>query len=127
MVDDDDLVRQMLADLLGAAGYTVRCAAHGGEILPHVREAGTPQLILLDLQMPVMSGWEFLRLQRSDAGLAPVPVVVLTADGPDAQSRARQQATAVLAKPIAAGALLTLVARLVPARARRSAASSYRR
>jgi DNA-binding response OmpR family regulator len=78
VVEDDSPIRLMLADLLADAGYTVAEAIDGFEALEHVRER-RPDLIVLDLMMPGMSGWEFLERSRGQLERANVPVIVLSA------------------------------------------------
>jgi CheY-like chemotaxis protein len=98
VVEDDDLTRDVLRLLLQRAGCRVTTAAHGREALACL-QAARPDLILLDLMMPVMSGWEFRERQRQDAALAAIPVVVLTAAA-DPESAAPLAAAAYLSKPV---------------------------
>jgi CheY-like chemotaxis protein len=101
IVDDEGSIRDMLRLFLSHNGYTVAEAANGAEALELLRQAPQlPDLILLDLMMPVMSGVEFRELQREDAALARIPVVVISA-AENLQDKAPQlQADAYLAKPI---------------------------
>ena len=69
----------MMAQLLALEGYETATAANGREALEYLRRHRTPKLILLDLMMPIMDGWEFRREQQLDASIANVPVVVLSA------------------------------------------------
>jgi CheY-like chemotaxis protein len=78
IVEDDDDVREMLAVLLRGESYDVMTATNGAEALEAMRQQ-RPCLVLLDLMMPVMNGWDFRRLQLSDPDLADVPVICLTA------------------------------------------------
>src|SRR4051812_4876455 len=80
VVEDDYSTREGLACLLGEE-FNVRCAAHGEEALQYLRGNPAPDLILLDLMMPVLSGWEFRRQQLQEPALSNIPVVVLTALG----------------------------------------------
>jgi CheY-like chemotaxis protein len=100
VVDDDPHLRQLLASSLGDEGYAVRTAPDGAAALDVVR-AWRPDLILLDLMMPTMNGWQFA---EAYGGQAPphAPVVVMTAAGPGAVQSARHLGTisAVLAKPL---------------------------
>ncbi|HEX7488066.1 MAG TPA: response regulator, partial [Anaeromyxobacteraceae bacterium] len=73
IVDDDRDIREGLADILGLAGYLVRTAANGKVALEEAQER-RPDLIILDLMMPVMSGWKFLEAQRRHPRLASIPV-----------------------------------------------------
>ena len=104
VVDDDASSRETLSDLLSQNGYSVASAENGRQALDYLRRS-TPALILLDLMMPVMSGWEFLALKKTEPRLEPLPVVVMTGSGlvddVDAQ--------AVLHKPIDFGVLIRTV------------------
>jgi CheY-like chemotaxis protein len=78
VVEDDLDTREMLQLALEGEGYEVVLAAHGGEGLASLQQA-RPCLILLDMMMPVMNGLEFLKAKESDAELATIPVVVVSA------------------------------------------------
>jgi CheY-like chemotaxis protein len=78
VVEDDHLIRQVIAEALEEEGFEVLEAANGKEALEALRQVH-PSLILLDLMMPVMNGWEFRRAQLEDPTLADIPVVVLSA------------------------------------------------
>jgi CheY-like chemotaxis protein len=80
VVDDDDGIQDALTDLLVFEGYRVKSARNGIEALELLRDAPTlPVVILLDLMMPVMDGFEFRTVQLSDPTLACIPVLILTA------------------------------------------------
>jgi two-component system chemotaxis response regulator CheY len=81
IVEDNEGTREALALLLQAAGYTTAEAANGRTALTFLHTHPAPRLILLDLMMPVMDGWEFLRERRKDPELARIPVVLFTAAG----------------------------------------------
>src|SRR5687767_10216683 len=97
VVDDDDEIRDALSGLLELEGYEVICASNGKEALD-LLEVRRPEVILLDLMMPVMDGWAFRARQKSDPRFADVPVVVLTAAG--VQAAKRVDANHVLHKPL---------------------------
>jgi CheY-like chemotaxis protein len=78
VVEDDHLIRQVIAEALEEEGFDVVEAANGKEALEALRSAH-PSLILLDLMMPVMNGWEFRRAQLADPHIADIPVIVLSA------------------------------------------------
>ena len=78
VVDDDSPIRVMLSDLLQDAGFGVLQAGDGNEALEHLR-VSRPDLIVLDLMLPGMSGWEFLDYAREQLDQAEIPVVVLSA------------------------------------------------
>jgi CheY-like chemotaxis protein len=107
VVDDDDDIREMIAEALVLNGYRVSTAPNGTVALEQAR-AHRLDLIILDLMMPVMNGWQFLEAQREDPDLATIPVVVVTATL-DAQV---ESASMLLRKPFDLDTLLTIVARL---------------
>ena len=79
IVDDDADVREMLSQFFSIEGYQVATARNGQEALDHLRQGELADLILLDLMMPVMDGWQFRVEQQRDPHLAPIPVVILSA------------------------------------------------
>jgi CheY-like chemotaxis protein len=81
VVDDETDIRQALAEVLTFEGYQVVDACDGQEALDKARQY-RPELVLLDLMMPRMNGWEFRRIQKDDRSLARIPVVVLSAISP---------------------------------------------
>lgn len=78
VVEDDSPIRSMLADLLADAGYVVLEAIDGYQAIEHLRER-RPDLIVLDLMLPGLSGWEFLERARDKLEQENVPVIVLSA------------------------------------------------
>jgi CheY-like chemotaxis protein len=109
IVEDDDLTRDALRSVLEAEGYAVATAANGREAYNFLLRNGRPGLILLDLMMPVMSGWEFRHEQKRDPGLARIPVVVCSAAGDLQQEVSLLGAAGYLQKPIEPGHLLDMV------------------
>lgn len=82
VVEDDDDLRELLAMILEKEGYRVLTAVHGGDALAVLAEAPeAPDLVLLDLLMPIMGGLEFRRRQLQDPRLAPIPVLILSGEG----------------------------------------------
>jgi two-component system, chemotaxis family, chemotaxis protein CheY len=80
VVDDDDDVREGLQSFLEAEGHSTHCAANGREALSLLRaEPEPPRLILLDLMMPVMSGWEVLVELDVDPLWREIPVAIMSA------------------------------------------------
>ena len=79
IVDDDADLRETLQMLLEPNGFQVATAANGRAALEHLRSGARPGLILLDLMMPQMNGWQFLEVARADASLASIPIVIMTA------------------------------------------------
>jgi CheY-like chemotaxis protein len=112
IIDDSADVRDTLAELLDITGYEVECAANGQEALGQLRAGVRPQLILLNLMMPVVNGWVFRQVQKQDPALASIPVVVMSAVE-DLPSYERDlEAVACLRKPVDVEELLATIARI---------------
>jgi CheY-like chemotaxis protein len=111
IVDDDRGIRESLAEVLKDEGYGVIEACDGYEALEHLRSGLSPCVILLDLMMPNMDGWQFhAELRRNDA-LARIPVVVLSADSDAHKKASSMSATEGLPKPLRVEQLLDAVGR----------------
>jgi len=110
IVEDDDGARAALGDIFDFEGYQVAACANGKEALDYLRSEPLPDLIVLDLQMPVMNGWQFRREQTKNAKLAAVPVIVITAF----QSAGDIDVAEVVHKPIDIERLLAVVRKLLP-------------
>src|SRR4051794_35353986 len=81
IVDDDFGIRGMLTTFLEDEGYQCETARNGQDALMQLQGSDNPPcIILLDLNMPIMTGWQFMQEQQKDPALAAVPVVVLSAD-----------------------------------------------
>ena len=111
VIDDDSQIRDTLTELLEQEGYVVAVFAAAKDALEHLRRSPAPGLILLDLAMPVMTGFAFRAQQRADPMLADIPVVVMTAGVYSRDKRAELAASDYLMKPFRLGRLLEVVAR----------------
>jgi CheY-like chemotaxis protein len=110
LIDDDLRFQQALTRALSIEGYDVECAANGAEGLEWLsRCTNLPELIVLDLAMPVINGWRFLAVRANDPRLARVPVVIISASVGNDERGALAGATAVLTKPFRIEALLDVV------------------
>ena len=78
VVEDHEFARKALAELLTTLGHDVIEASNGREALAVLARGARPDLILLDLLMPVMDGWEFMKRQRRDWRLCTIPTIVVT-------------------------------------------------
>lgn len=79
VVEDESDIREIFKLILEADGYRVETAANGQEALNCLKILPPPNLILLDLMMPVMNGWEFLQMRESMPQLKEIPIVVISA------------------------------------------------
>ena len=111
VVDDDAAIRDVVADILQMSDYPVKTAANGAEALDQIR-AELPAAVLLDLMMPVMDGWEFLRRCRSCGPCAGLPVVVMSAAHDAARVADALGAQGYLAKPFDMDKVLDVIERL---------------
>jgi CheY-like chemotaxis protein len=111
IVEDDVNLRETLGMILEDEGYRTAMVSNGREALNHLRSAPPPCLILLDLTMPVMTGWEFRIEQRRDPALAEIPVVVISAVASSAERINALDAAAYFRKPLDVDALLQTIAR----------------
>jgi CheY-like chemotaxis protein len=108
VVDDDAEIRESIADLLRDEGYQAATAAHGREALDQLREGARVDLIVLDLMMPVMDGWQFLDERARDPALKRIPVVLVSATPETLQP---PNTAAFIRKPMRLDDLLGAVAR----------------
>lgn len=110
LVEDDDDERDALAALLEQEDYRVLQAPNGAEALKLLEaEPGLCQLILLDLMMPIMNGWDFRKLQKRRAALANIPVVLMSAGAQIAFAVEDLDAAGFVAKPVEFSDLLQKV------------------
>ncbi|WP_437726085.1 response regulator [Sorangium sp. So ce861] len=118
VVEDDLDIRSILSQLLAFEGYEVEEAADGAEALALLRKDGPPALILLDLMMPIMDGWQLRAELQRDPVLSSVPVVIVSADVRAEQEASRLCVAGLLKKPLQIEPLLELVHRICGAPAR---------
>jgi len=114
VVDDDPDILEALVEILSAEGFDVDSARNGKEALDRLG-ARRADLILLDLMMPVMDGWEFAQQMRTRSEMASTPIVVLSADRNVASKSQDIRAVGYLAKPFELTDLLDLVRDKLPA------------
>jgi CheY-like chemotaxis protein len=116
IVEDDPATRESLSLMLNAEGYVVDEATDGNAALARSRSGLPPRLVILDLQMTGMDGWQFLCARQREPALAAVPVLVLTAargiDGPELRALGAKE---VLEKPAATEDVVAAVRHYCPA------------
>jgi two-component system cell cycle response regulator DivK len=110
-VDDHDDARELLAVIVEASGYRVATAANGREAVERARQT-RPDVIIMDLFMPVMDGYEAARALKSDPALASVPILAYTARSSPSDMDGGLFAGCCI-KPCAPGDLLGTVSRLL--------------
>jgi PAS domain S-box-containing protein len=108
VVEDDPDLRDVICQRLEHAGYGVVKKSDGAEALAYLHQVAPPSLILLDLTMPVMDGWEFLTEWDRDPALHAIPVLVLSGER-DVAERLSAFHVAAIAKPVAAEQLIRAV------------------
>ena len=103
IVEDEVTTRDALIELLGKDGREIVTVGDGQEAMEHLAKVPRPRVILLDLMMPRMDGWEFPRCQAADPSIANIPTIVLS--GSKLPAGAKHQ----LAKPVDVDRLRALV------------------
>lgn len=109
VIDDTAEIRNSLVMLLESEGFLVVTAENGREALTMLRGGLRPCLIVLDLTMPVMNGFEFRHEQRRDPTIADIPVIVTSAVSDPAEVAGHLDAKAYIQKPSEAAAFVALV------------------
>jgi signal transduction histidine kinase len=117
IVEDDPDIQNALSTLLESKGYAVERCVNGMDALQKLGSCVRPDVILLDLHLPVMDGWQFRAAQRRDALLAGIPVVAMSAD--DSAQAAAVHAEAYLRKPLQPNELIAAVERVLAEQERR--------
>lgn len=109
IVEDDVGIRECVVDLLTAQGFAPVAATNGSEALHLLREEhAAPAFILLDLMMPVMSGWQFREAQLADHSISSIPVIVMTAMDSNGIN-----ADGLVHKPFSCDDLMKMISRVV--------------
>ena len=115
VVDDDPNIRRMIVAALRRDGYSFFEAANGKDALDLMRDEH-PNVVVLDLMMPIMSGWDVLRERQQEPELSRIPVIVVSANrDPDVAIAVNAGICAFLPKPFDIGALSALVKSCMPA------------
>ena len=113
VIDDDENIRELLRLHLSAAGYAVNVAADA-IAAGYLVLRSPPDLIISDINMPHMDGFEFLAALRADTTLPRIPVILLTSNE-DGDDRGKELgAVGYLTKPVRADKLLQIVAKHIP-------------
>jgi CheY-like chemotaxis protein len=113
LIEDDEEIRTALEDALQSEGYQVIAASNGAEGLRALESSSGVSLVLLDLMMPVMNGYEFIGHVRESEGLRSIPVIVVSAN---AERRRIDGADGVIHKPFDLDRLFDSIRRVQPHR-----------
>jgi CheY-like chemotaxis protein len=111
IVEDDSALREALAQILSDEGYDLLSARDGLEAVNCLKKGNRPDVILLDLSMPVVNGWEFRMFQKHYPELAQIPVVIITAGGYSREEVAWLEPSALISKPVDLDVLLAVIRR----------------
>jgi CheY-like chemotaxis protein len=111
VIDDDVDIRSVMCELLTDEGYQVKTAMNGRDALATLA-SWRPDVILLDLMMPIMDGWTFLTTRLADRRLRRIPVIVMSASHTLSRGDERLAVADMVAKPFEIDAVLTKVAAL---------------
>jgi CheY-like chemotaxis protein len=111
VVEDDNSIRELLVELLQSEGYEVTSAINGLEGLKVLQDQSNPDLILIDLMMPVMDGYTFRHEQMKNQKWSKIPVVVMSAEANAKEKMKGFNITAFLSKPVELDTILKTVER----------------
>lgn len=111
LVEDDTDICEAVAEVLRQEGYSVECASNGQQAWEKLHTTVKPHVILLDLSMPVKSGYEFRREQEQHPTFANIPVIIMSADSDGEAKKLRDHGVDYLKKPFEVNTLLKLVER----------------
>ncbi len=109
VVEDDNSIRELLVELLQSEGYEVASAINGLEGLKYLQSQSNPDLILIDLMMPIMDGYTFRTEQMKNALWSKIPVVVMSAEANAKEKLKNYGITAFLSKPVELDTILKTV------------------
>lgn len=109
VVEDDSSIRELLVELLQSEGYDVASAVNGLEGLKFLQTQNNPDLILIDLMMPVMDGYSFRSEQLKNPDWAKIPVVVMSAEANAKEKMRSYDISAFLSKPVELETILKTV------------------
>lgn len=110
LVEDDEVILNLLKEILENNSYHVECAHNGQEALEILRNSDQlPSLILLDLMMPLMDGFQFMREQTKDDKIRSIPVVAMSADSQIKEKLRGTTAQGYFKKPVKISTLLETI------------------
>jgi CheY-like chemotaxis protein len=111
VVENDDITREVMAVMLQREGYTTILKANGREALDYLLSEPVPDLILLDMLMPVMDGWQFMEERKRSEKLAVIPIILTTSGVTTREWALDHGAVGFVQKPMETEALLKEIRR----------------
>jgi CheY-like chemotaxis protein len=114
VIDDDQPIREVIADLLREDGHHVEEVGHGRDGLARLRDDGTLDLVITDLGMPEVTGWDIIRAAKDHHPPLPIGLVTGWGDDPDGRPADCSRPDFVLAKPVSHSALRLALGRIAP-------------
>ncbi len=113
VVEDDNDIRESLFEILSMEGYVVSCAVNGQDGLDQLKDGEFPDLILLDLMMPIKDGFAFREEMKLEPKYASIPIIIMSADGHTEQKKAKIGAKEYLKKPVSIDKLISTIDRVL--------------
>jgi CheY-like chemotaxis protein len=113
VIEDNDEIRSVIGEILDFEGYAVRTASNGKEGMALFESEELPDLVILDLNMPVMTGEEVIKAMGEDERLSSIPIVVISAHLKSARGRSGRGVAALICKPFNMEDLLPVLERHV--------------
>ena len=111
VIEDDQDIRMFLKALLRTEGHQVKTAQNGADALRQLGDDLNPDLIVVDLMMPKMNGWEFRRVQRRTEQIQDIPIIIVSGVSDTADPERKLSPDAILRKPLDPDAFLETVGR----------------
>lgn len=119
VIDDSADIQALLTLFLEAKGYTIECRSNGEEALTFLNSDNhMPDVILVDLQMPIMNGFTFLNFKRQIAKVREIPTVIMTGEEDTAILRLQTSHAEILKKPLTLKSVLAAIDQSCPSAAR---------
>ena len=109
IIEDEEDIREILKEFFEGEGYEVRTAVHGKDAFRILEEKGKPNMILVDLMMPVMSGEEFIEKKKLHPIFADIPTVIMSADHRTKAKAAALNIKWAISKPLELTSLISIV------------------
>lgn len=106
VIEDNDAIRTLLTEVLQGCGYRVAAVTNGEEAIAYLADHELPCAILLDLEMPVMNGWDFRQWQQRHAPFATIPVIIMSGARESQSIYKLLRPEAYIEKPFDFGSLL---------------------